>query len=104
MISQLVDVNQNVPVRDLKATYNKYLKQHDELAVYLDNIEIPYDERMKRSPEHQGLCMRLSRLLTALQNAGVDITRKAVEGFELDEVDEKQDPVKREEQAASTKG
>ena len=70
------------------AEYNILLRQHDERADYLDDMTISYDERIKRRPEHVQLCKRLSQLLFAIKNAGVDITGKAVDGFTIDEMHE----------------
>jgi len=66
--------------------YNELLRKHERLVSYIDNNEIPYEERIMHEDEHAALCDRLSALLIEILDTGyVWKPEKAVRGFNIQE-------------------
>jgi len=59
----------DVPFTDIGHMYNARLRQHDDLANAVDNMpDTP--ERSRMLYEHAAVCDNMSRLITAIEEAG----------------------------------
>jgi len=73
-------------IAGLAREYNEMLGKHERLISYIDNNEIPFEDRKKRKPEHADICDRLSALLIEILDTGYVWTdEEAVTGFNIQE-------------------
>ena len=78
---RLMLAGQHVPYSEMTQVYDERLRQHDDLANEVDKIpDTP--ERDKKLAEHAAVCDNMSRLITAIEEAGHTVTHSdAVYGF-----------------------
>jgi hypothetical protein len=66
--------------------YNGLLRKHELLISYIDNNEIPFEDRIKHKDEHADVCGRLSALLIEILDTGYVWTdEEVVRGFNIQE-------------------
>ena len=66
--------------------YNGLLCKHERLISYIDNTEIPHQDRIQHKDEHARLCDRLSALLIEILDTGYMWTdEEVVRGFNIQE-------------------
>ena len=78
---KLMLAGQHVPYSEMTQVYDERLRQHDDLANAVDNMpDTP--ERSRMLYEHATVCVNMSRLITAIEEAGHTVTQSdAVYGF-----------------------
>ena len=73
-------------IAGLAREYNEMLRKHERLISYIDNTEIPFQERIQHKDEHAQLCDRLSALLIGILDTGYVWTpEEAIAGFNIQE-------------------
>lgn len=74
-------------INELKKEYNTYLMRHFKAAIYLDDNNIPLDEREQWLPEYKNILDNLNRILNQLDIYEATYSANEVlGGFNIDEL------------------
>ena len=72
-------------MNELKKQYNKLIKIHNEIGKWLDDINVPIEEKEPRIPDFYKLIVKLGSILKKLKSKGIEFTEDEIlNGFKIE--------------------
>lgn len=72
-------------MNELKKQYNKLIKIHNEIGKWLDDINVPIEEKEPKIQDFYKLIVKLSNILKKLKSKGIEFTEDEIlNGFKIE--------------------